>query len=133
LLVIGAVLLAAAGGFLLVWAIAYQRLAYQLTESAVRVEWLGRTSVVPYGAIQGIYTGQRLSRHSTPPMPRWPGISVGSQRVRGVGRLRFFATSADQSLLTLITVETGGLVLSARDPHEFRTALIEHVEQFGDA
>jgi hypothetical protein len=132
LLCVLAAVLAAAGGTLLIWALAYRRLAYALTESALRVEWLGQTVVVPYAAIQGIYTGQRLQGSATPEVPCWPGINVGSARVRGLGRLRFFATSTDQSLLTLITVEHGGVVISARDPNEFRTALIDSVERFGD-
>jgi hypothetical protein len=120
--------LAALGLVLLVWAMGYRRLAYSLTDTALRINWLGQTIVVPYAAIQGIYTGQRLAGHATPTVPRWPGISVGTARVRGLGRLRFFATSTDQSDLTFITVEHGGVVLSARDPTEFRAALIEHVE-----
>jgi Protein of unknown function (DUF1648)/Bacterial PH domain len=84
---------------------------------------------VPYGAIQGIYTGQRLSGHATARLPGWPGINVGPARVRGLGRLRFFATSTDQSLLTFITLEHGGVIVSAHDPAEFRAALIDHVEQ----
>jgi Bacterial PH domain len=129
-LCIGAAALAAAGTFLLIWGIGYQRLTYALTENALRIDWLGRTMVLPYPAIQGIYTGQRLSGHSTPSMPRWPGISVGSARVRGFGRLRFFATSSDQSQLTYITVEHGGVILSARDPNAFRAGLIERVERY---
>jgi hypothetical protein len=128
-----AAILAAAGLALLVWAIGYQRLAYALTDTALRIDWLGRTVVVPYSAIQGIYTGQRLSGHAVPAVPRWPGISVGPARVRGFGRLRFFATSTDQSQLTFITVEHGGVILSARDPQEFRAALIEQVEAHVDA
>jgi hypothetical protein len=124
--------LASTGSALLVWAIAYQRLAYWLTDSALRIDWLGRTMVVPYPAIQGIYTGQRLSGQSTPDVPRWPGINVGPARVRALGRLRFFATSTDQSLLTLITVEHGGVIVSAHDPTAFRAALIEHVERYGE-
>jgi hypothetical protein len=129
-LCVGATVLAAAGTFLLIWGIGYRRLAYALTENALRIDWLGRTVVVPYPAIQGIYTGQRLSGHSTPSVPRWPGISVGTARVRGLGRLRFFATSSDQSQLTYITVEHGGVILSARDPHAFRAGLIERVERY---
>jgi hypothetical protein len=123
------VVLAALGTVLLVWAIAYHRLAYALTESAMRIEWLGRTVVVPHAAIQGIYSGQRLSGYATANVPRWPGINVGPRRVRGVGRLRFFATSTDQSALTFVTVEHGGVIISPRDPHEFQAALIERVEQ----
>ena len=130
LLCVAAAVLAASGAVLLIWSIGYQRLAYALTDSALRIEWLGRTVVVPYPAIQGIYSGQRLSGHSTPSVPRWPGISVGPARVRGLGRLRFFATSTDQSLLTLITVEHGGVILSAKDPDAFRAALIERVERY---
>ena len=125
-----AAVVAAAGTLLLVWAIAYRRLAYALTESALRIDWLGRVVVVPYPAIQGIYTGHRLSGQSVASMPRWPGINVGASRVRGQGRLRFFATSTDQSELTYITVEHGGVIVSARDPTDFRAALIEHVEHF---
>jgi hypothetical protein len=132
LLSIAAMVLVAAGVFLIIWAFAYQTLAYALTESALRIEWLGRVTVVPYQGIHGIYTGQRLEGHATPSALRWPGINVGSSRVRGLGRVRFFATSSDQSRLTLITVEHGGLIVSARDPQEFRAALIERVEQFGD-
>jgi hypothetical protein len=127
-----AAILAALGSALLVWSIGYQRLAYTLTDSALRIDWLGRTVVVPYPAIQGIYTGQRLEGHSTPGMPQWPGISVGHARVRGIGRLRFFATSTDQSALTFITVEQGGVIVSARDPTAFRAALIERVEKCQD-
>src|SRR5438105_5337680 len=105
LLCCASAVLAAAALLLLTWGLAYRRLAYVLTESALRVEWLGRTLVVPYAAIQGIYAGQRLAGNATPSGPRWPGISVGARRVRGMGKLRFFATSADQSQLTLITVE----------------------------
>jgi hypothetical protein len=132
-LIVAAAALAAAGLTLLVWAIAYQRLGYSLTDSALRINWLGRTLVVPYSAIQGIYTGHRLSDHATPGTPRWPGINVGHARVRGLGRLRFFATSSDQSMLTFIAVEHGGVIVSARDPQEFRAALIERVEQSSEA
>lgn len=125
-----AAILAAAGAVLLVWAIGYQRLAYALTDSALSIDWLGRRVIVPYAAIQGIYTGQRLSGHATPSVPRWPGINVGPARVRGIGRLRFFATSSDQAHLTIITVEHGGVIVSARDPGAFRAALIERVEQY---
>jgi hypothetical protein len=128
---VGAVLFAA-GAALMLWAIAYRRLTYVLTDSALRIQWFGRTLVVPYGAILGIYTGQRLAGHSRANQPRWPGINIGSTRVRGLGRLRFFATSTDQSLLTMITVEQGAVIISAADPLEFRAALIERVESSTD-
>lgn len=125
-------LLAAAAGIVLILGYAYRRLAYSLGESALRIEWLGRTTIVPYPAIQGIYTGQRLSGNAVPSTLRWPGISVGHLRVRTLGRLRFFATSTNQDDLTLVTVEGGGVILSAREPNEFRAALIYHVERYGD-
>ncbi len=133
LMCVVAVILAGAGSMLFVLAFAYRRLAYSLTDTALCIEWLGRIDVVPYHSIQGIYTGQRLQGHATPSVPNWPGIMVGPARVRGLGRLRFFATSSDQSMLTLITVEHGGVVVSARDPHAFRAALIERVEESQDA
>jgi len=128
LMCVVAAALAGAGLVLLVWAIGYRRLVYCLAETGLRIEWLGRTLIVPYSAIQGISTGQRLAGHATPRAWRWPGISVGPARVRGLGRLRFYATSTDQSDLTFIAVEHGGVIVSARDPHGFRTALIERVE-----
>jgi hypothetical protein len=123
------VVLAAAGALLAIWAVGYRRLAYALTESALRVDWLGHILVVPYAAIQGIYAGQRLAGNAMPSLPSWPGISIGTRWVRGMGRLRFYATSTDQSRLTLITVEHGGVIVSAREPAEFQTALIDHVER----
>lgn len=128
-----AVVLLLGGGGLLVWALAYRRLGYTLTETGICIDWLGRSLVVPYAAIVGIYTGQRLGGHATAARPRWPGINVGAARVRGLGRLRYFATSTDQADLTFITVEHGGLVISAAEPQAFRAALIEHVEASGDA
>ena len=128
-----AVLLAAAGAVLMILGYAYQRLAYSLSESALRIEWLGRTTIVPYHAIQGIYTGQRLSGNAVPSTLRWPGISVGQIRVRNFGRLRFFATSTNQADLTLVTIEGGGVIVSAPDPNDFRAALIDHVERYGEA
>ncbi|HEV7666512.1 MAG TPA: PH domain-containing protein [Chloroflexota bacterium] len=129
---IGAIL-AGAGAVLWFWGLAYRRLQYVLTDNALRIDWLGRTTVVPYGAIQGIYTGQRLTGAARPQIPRWPGINVGPARVRGLGRLRFFATSSNQAALTLITVEAGGVIVSAGDPQAFRAALIERVEAAEDA
>jgi hypothetical protein len=123
-----AAVLAGIGIVLLVWAIGYRRLAYWLAETGLRIEWLGRTLIVPYSAIQGISIGQRLAGHAAPRAWRWPGISVGLIRVRGLGRLRFYATSTDQSDLTFIAVEHGGVIVSARDPQGFRAALIERVE-----
>jgi hypothetical protein len=133
LLCAAAVILAAAGALLLMWAVAYRRLGYALTESALRIEWLGRTLVVPYVAIQGVYAGQRLSGNATPSVPHWPGINVGPRRVRGLGRLHYFATSSDQSQLTFITVEHGGVIISPGSPNDFQTALIQRVEHFDEA
>ena len=128
-----AVVLTAGGTLLALWASGYRRLAYALTESALRVDWLGHVLVVPYAAIQGIYAGQRLAGNATPSLPSWPGISIGTRWVRGLGRLRFYATSTDQSQLTLVTVEHGGVIVSAREPAEFQTALIERVERSEDS
>jgi Bacterial PH domain len=110
------------------WGLAYRQLAYTLTERALEIAWRGHTLVVPYVAVDGIYTGQRLVGSSTPNPPVWPGIYVGSGRAKGVGRLRFFTTSPDPSALTLITLEHSAVVVSARNPHEFRTALIERIQ-----
>jgi hypothetical protein len=128
-----AAIFTAAGATLALWAFAYRHLVYALTESALRIEWLGHTLVLPYSAIQGIYTGQRLAGHATARGPRWPGINVGPQRVRGLGPLRFFATSTDQSQLSFISLEHGGVIVSAQDPTEFQTALIDHVERYEDS
>ena len=127
-----AVVLAAAGTLLLVWGSGYRRLAYALTATALRTDWLGHTLVLPYVAVQGIYGGQRLSGNSAARPPRWPGINVGSVWLRSLGRLRFYATSTDQAHLTLVTIEHGGVVISAQDPNAFQAALITHVEQSED-
>jgi hypothetical protein len=110
------------------WALAYRRLVYTFTDSALEIEWLGHVTGVPYTAVDGIYTGQRLVGFATPTILSWPGIYVGPGRARGIGRLRFFATSPDPAALTLITHPHGGVVVSARNPHDFRLALIERIK-----
>jgi hypothetical protein len=129
-LCVASAILAAAGLALSTWAAGYRRLAYALTETALRIDWLGRMLVLPYAAIHGIYAGQRLSGNATPSVPSWPGINIGSRWVRGLGRLRFYSTSSDQSQLTYITAEHGGVIVSARDPLEFQTALITRIERY---
>ncbi len=132
LLVVLAAVLAMAAGVLALWALSYHRLEYLLQDDGLEVTWLGTTVQVPYAAIDGVYTGQRLIGSARPTVPIWPGIFVGPGRAKGTGRLRFFATSEDPAELTLITVENTGVVLSARDPQAFRGALIQRIQQLGD-
>jgi len=123
-----AAVVAAVGLGVLLWGLAYRRLTYALGEQSLDITWFGQTLVVPYASIEGIYTGQRLVGSAVPRVPAWPGIYVGPGRARGVGRLRFFTTSPDPAALTLIAGDMGAVVVSARDPLAFRTALIERVE-----
>ncbi len=125
-------LLGAAALGLLLWAVSYRNLTYVLGADALEVAWLGGRLRVPYAAIDGIYAGQRLVGSAAPSVPAWPGIYVGPGRARGVGRLRFYATSQDPAELTLVTADGMGIVLSARDPQAFRTALIQRVQQVGE-
>jgi hypothetical protein len=129
---LGTVLVSGIAAGLLLWALAYRQLTYTLTDRALAIAWFGHVTNVPYGVIDGIYTGQRLVGMATPTVPVWPGIYVGPGRARGIGRLRFYATSPDPAALTLITLEHGGVVVSARNPHDFRTALIERIQQLDD-
>jgi len=137
----GSMLLWALGGLVLggaavavgLWSLTYRRLAYSLAEQHLEIAWFGYRLGVPYAAIDGVYTGQRLVGNTTPTVPSWPGIYVGPGRARGVGRLRFFSTSPDPSALTLIMLERSGVVVSARNPHDFRTALIERIQALSDA
>ncbi|MBV9355382.1 MAG: hypothetical protein JO023_07620, partial [Chloroflexi bacterium] len=130
------VALALAGGGILVWALSYRRLSYLLGPTSLDVPWLGERVVIPYTAIEGIYTGQRLAGRTAPSGLRWPGIVVGPGRAggadgsdRSLGRLQFYATSVEPDSLTLVAVEGGALVVSARDPQGFRSALIDHVRR----
>jgi hypothetical protein len=135
LALVGAIL-ALVGGGILLWALSYRRLTYVLGPTSLDVPWLGERVVIPYTAIEGIYTGQRLAGHTAPSGLRWPGIVVGPGRApsadghdRSLGRLQFYATSVDPHSLTLVAVEGGALVVSARDPQGFRSALIDHVRR----
>lgn len=128
-LALTALLLAVAGAAVLLWALSYRQLAYLLGPLGLEIAWLGERFVIPYGAVEGIYTGQRLVGHATPSRPGWPGIFVGSGRAPSLGRLQFYATSRDPADLALVAVDGAALVLSARDPHGFRAALIERVRQ----
>ena len=123
--------LALVGLALAVWGLAYRSLAYVLANDGLEIHWLGETFVAPYSAIDGIYTGQRLVSGENPlaRRPRWPGVFVGQARVRGIGRLHFFTTSQEAGALTVVTFEGGGVVVSARKPQDFRTALIERVSR----
>jgi hypothetical protein len=134
LLALVASLLVLGGLAVAVWGLAYRRLAYVLTTDGLEIQWLGEGLIVPYTAIDGIYTGQRLVSGENPlaRVPVWPGIHVGQTRVRGIGRLHFFTTSPDPGALTVVTFEGGGVVVSARTPQEFRTALIDRVVQGGE-
>lgn len=130
---IGALVLALLAAGLFVWALAYRQLAYTLTDPGLEIAWCGHSLRVPYAAIDGVYTGQRLVGSATPTVPVWPGIYVGRGRARGIGRLRFFATSPDPGALTLIMLEHSAVVVSARNPHDFRLALIERIQGLREA
>lgn len=128
LLLGGSMLAGLAATAALVWFAGYRHLAYELGDHDLRVWWLGGSAIVSYTAIDGVFPGQRLVGASTPSTPSWPGIYVGGGRIRGVGRLRFYATSRDPSELTLVTAGAAGLVLSPIESAGFRAALIERVE-----
>jgi Bacterial PH domain len=115
------------GGALLLWAVSYRQLVYWLGPTTLEVPWLGERVVIPFAAIEGIYTGQRLAGQTAPRGLRWPGIYVGAARLPSLGYLQFYATSSDPAALTLVAVEGGALVVSARDPQGFRASLIERV------
>jgi hypothetical protein len=127
------VLLAALGAAIALWGFASRRLTYTMGEDALEIQWLGATTVVPYAAVDGVYSGQRLVGNTTPMVLAWPGIYVGPGRARGIGRLRFYTTSPDPAALTLITLQNGGVVVSARNPQEFRLALIDRLRSADDA
>src|SRR5262245_55554761 len=129
---LGAIVLGVLACGVLLWALAYRQLAYTLGEHALEITWCGHTVNVPYAAIEGVYTGQRLVGSATPTGLAWPGIYVGSGRARGLGRLRFFTTSPETAALTLITLEHSAVVVSARNPQDFRTALIERIRDAAD-
>jgi Bacterial PH domain len=124
---VAAAVLALAGAGLVLWGLAYRQLAYVLGDAALEVRWLGERVLIPYGAIEAIYTGQRLADQTAPSGLRWPGINVGSGHSRGLGRLQFYATSTDPAALTLVAVDGATVVLSAAEPQPFRSALIAHV------
>ncbi len=130
---VAGVALAVLGTGVALWGLAYRQLTYTLAESSLDITWLGRTTHVPYAAVDGVYTGQRLVGQAVPQVPVWPGIYVGPGRARGIGRLRFFATSPDPSALTLVALQHSGVVVSARNPHEFRLALIDRVQATPEA
>ncbi len=110
----------------------YRSLVYSLGDRGLEIPWFGETALVPYAAIDGIYTGQRLVGSSQPGGLVWPGVYVGMGRARGTGRLRFFTTSQDPADLTLVTAGGAGFVVSARDPQAFRSALIQRVQQVAE-
>ncbi len=130
-LVVAVVLVGLAAAVYLL-AASYRGLIYVLGDRGLEIPWLGEVALVPYAAIDGIYTGQRLVGSSAPEGLVWPGIYVGTGRARGTGRLRFFTTSQDPADLTLVTAGGAGYVVSARDAQAFRSALIQRVQQVAE-
>lgn len=121
--------LGAAAAALALWAAGYRGLRYVLGDEGLCIDWLGAAVEVPFAAIESVLSGQRLAESSAPRMPSWPGIYVGPGRARGIGTLRFFATTRDTTDLTVVAVRLGGVVVSPEDPKGFRAALIERVRQ----
>lgn len=124
--------LAAAGLLLLLWAVAYRQMRYVLQSDALEAQWFGGCTRIPYGAIDGIYAGNRLGGNNAPRGLYWPGILVGPGRARGFGKLFFYGTSLDQSHQLVVTAHSVGVVLTAIDPQGFRAALIERADQVGE-
>lgn len=127
-----ATVLAAAAAATLLWSLSYRQLVYALGPVGLEVVWLGERFLIPYAAIEGIYTGQRLGGQTAPDRLCWPGIYVGRGHAYSVGRLQFYATTRDAAALALVAVDGAALVLSARDPQGFRAALIERVQILDD-
>jgi hypothetical protein len=112
------------------WTLGYYSLHYVLGPDSLRIVWLLREDVIPYGAINAVYAGHRLAEPLRVRGVVWPGNYVGRARARNLGMLQVFATTLDRPELTILLTELGGYVVSA--PAEFRTLLVERLEATRD-
>lgn len=126
LLVLAALL--AAGAFVAVtWALGYRGLRYVLGPTALEVWWRGASTRVPYAAVEGIYSGQRLTG-VLPPRQQWPGLVIGRAGAAGVGPVECFTTTPNPAEWLVVALPDRAVALSPAATRQFRTALIECVE-----
>jgi hypothetical protein len=86
---------------------------------------------VPYGAVDAVYSGQRLPEPLRLRSIAWPGYYVGRARARNLGVLQVFATTREPNDLTILLTDLGGYALSGGET--FRAALVERLEAAGRA
>lgn len=111
---------------LVVWGMSYRRLVYRLGPSALEVDWLGETLVLPYETFEDVREGEGVG--GVPSRIRvWMGMYVGEGRLRGHGWAAFYVTSRDPAHFTAIATRRGTVVLSAQDRQGFGAALRSHL------
>lgn len=112
----------------LVLAVGYFSLRYRFERDALLLRWLWQESVVPFGAIDGIYSGARLGQAMRVRGLNWPGYHVGVGRSRTMGLVRYYTTTNDLSGVVLIATAAETYAISPGDTAAFRRELIQRVE-----
>jgi hypothetical protein len=122
---IGAV---SASALLLVLAIGLRTLRYELGDEALCIEWLKLRTVIPYGLVDGIYRGDKLSDVRRPRRFNVSGYVVGLGAPWEDRETHFFTSSQRPEDLSIVSTEREAYVISPVDPAAFRRELIARIE-----
>lgn len=106
----------------------YRSLRYRIADEALTISWLWVREIVPLGRIEGLYGGHRLGKRVQVDGLPWPGHLVGRTRAEGLGRLKYFGSSADPAAAIIVATSSSGYVITPADLPGFKGRLIELLE-----
>ena len=104
------------------------RSRYVLNRNAIVVEWGARRIVLPMRLLDEARAGAEVTAVLRPRGVTWPGNSVGTAAVEGLGQVEFLA-AAEQPGLVLLRHAESWLAISPPEPTAFLAALAEAREQ----
>ena len=101
---------------------------YEIDANAFVIHWGGLREVVPMAAIDRIEYGRDIEDHLNPRGLWWPGCLVGRGEDEVFGQLAFFASTAQDQQLFVITGD-GAYVISPEAADAFETTFAEVRQQ----
>lgn len=125
-------LLAGVAAALGVWTAGCFTLGYRLLPAGLGIRWFGRTEIVPYAAVDGVYAGHRLGAVRYVRGVSWPGLDVGLLRTRSLGAVRLFLRTREPEAIAVVVAAGEAYAISPVRPQEFKAELIRRLEEAGD-
>lgn len=128
-----ALLVVVGGGVLAGLAWGARTLSYRLEAGRLTIRWLWWCVEVPYGAVDGVFSGARLGAEPGPRFLSVGGYRVGMSAGSSDRPIYYYTTTQQLERLSLISTESGLFVLSPSDSAAFRRELIERLEAHTEA